>query len=121
MAYVSQEKKKALAPAIKKVLKAYNMKGTLSIYNHSTLCCTLKAGSIDFDVSELDTYEAVNVYHIDKHYTGRAQKFLNDLLAAMKGDDWYDKSDIQTVYFDISHYCDISIGSYKKPYQLQVA
>ena len=48
MAYVSQDRKKSLAPAIKAVLKKYNVKGTLSVRNHSSLVLTLKSGSIDF-------------------------------------------------------------------------
>ena len=37
MAYVSQEMKKELAPAIKAVLKKYRMKGSIAVNNHSTL------------------------------------------------------------------------------------
>ena len=37
MAYVSQEMKKSLAPAIKAVLKEFGMKGSISVNNHSTL------------------------------------------------------------------------------------
>ena len=47
MAYISQTEKKELAPAIKKVLKAYGMKGTLSINHYSTLAVNLKKGSLD--------------------------------------------------------------------------
>ena len=47
MAYISQTEKKELAPAIKKVLKAYGMKGTLSINHYSTLAVNLKGGSLD--------------------------------------------------------------------------
>jgi len=36
MAFISQEDKKELMPGIKKVLKTFNMKGTVSINNHST-------------------------------------------------------------------------------------
>ena len=35
MAYMNQEKKKRLAPAIKEVLKKHNMKGTLSVQDYS--------------------------------------------------------------------------------------
>jgi len=116
MAYISQEEKKKLAPGIKAVLKRYKMKGTLSINNYSTLVCTLKSGSIDFGKLNNETYEDVNVYHIDRFYEGKAQEFLNALLLAMKGPDWFDKSDLMTDYHHVAHYCDITIGSYKKPY-----
>ena len=42
MAYVSKETKKELAPAIKKVLAEYGVKGTIRINNHSMLVVTLR-------------------------------------------------------------------------------
>ena len=49
MAYVSKELKSKLAPAIKAVLKKYDMKGTIAVRNHSSLVVNLKSGAIDFD------------------------------------------------------------------------
>src|SRR6056300_649311 len=120
MAYVSQADKKELAPAIKKVLSKYGMKGSISIRHHSTLVVTLQSGAIDFgEYTHGDGYIQVNVYHIERHYKGKAQAFLTELLAAMKGPDWFDKSDAMTDYFHISHYCDINVGKWNKPYFLQ--
>ena len=46
MAYVSQEMKKQLAPAIKAVLKKHNMKGSIAVRHHSTLVVNIKEGAI---------------------------------------------------------------------------
>ena len=119
MAYVSQKDKAKLAPEIKKVLSKYGMKGSISIRHHSSLVVTLQSGSIEFEHSHGDGYTQVNVYHIDSHYKGKARDFLTELLAAMKGPDWFDKSDAMTDYFHVSHYCDINIGKWNKPYFLQ--
>ena len=120
MAYVSQQDKAKLAPAIKKVLSKYGMKGSISIRHHSTLVVTLQSGAIDFgEYTHGDGYIQVNVYHIERHYKGKAQKFLTELLAAMKGPGWFDKSDSMTDYFHVKHYCDINVGKYNKPYFLQ--
>jgi hypothetical protein len=120
MAYVSQQDKAKLAPEIKKVLSKYGMKGSISIRHHSTLVVTLQSGAIDFgEYTHGDGYIQVNVYHIERHYKGKAQKFLTELLAAMKGPDWFDKSDAMTDYFHVSHYCDINVGKWNKPYFLQ--
>ena len=119
MAYVSQADKKSLAPAIKKVLNKYGMKGSISIRHHSTLVVTLQSGAIQFEHSHGDGYTQVNVYHIDSHYEGHAKSFLLELLAAMKGPGWFDKSDAMTDYFHVKHYCDINIGKWNKPYFLQ--
>ena len=120
MAYVSQQDKKELAPAIKKVLSKYGMKGSISIRNHSTLQVTLQSGAIDFkDYSHGDGYIQVNTYHIDSHYSGKAKAFLNELLDAMKGPKYFNNDDAMTDYFHRSHYTDINVGRWNKPYFLQ--
>ena len=119
MAYVSQKDKAKLAPQIKKVLNKYGMKGSISIRHHSTLVVTLQSGAIQFEHSHGDGYTQVNTYHIDSHYTGKAKAFLNELLAAMKGPKYFNNDDAMTDYFSRSHYTDINIGKWNKPYFLQ--
>lgn len=135
MAYISQEEKQAIAPAVKALLKQYGLKGSLSIRHHSTICLTVTAGAIDFfdsvnrknaELAErrgetarvVKDYLDVNVYWIDEHYDGVAQEFLNKAVQALRGEGWYDKSDIQTDYFNVKHYVDIRVGKWNKPYQL---
>jgi hypothetical protein len=134
MAYVSQELKAKLAPTVKAVLKKYKMKGSLAVRNHSTLVCNVKSGPIDIISNMFDkavkepgthynrnpvkpTYIDVNPYHIANSYTGKAQKFLLELKAAMDNGN-HDNSDIQTDYFDVGWYVDINVGSWDKPYIL---
>jgi hypothetical protein len=112
MAYVSQEDKAKLAVGIKAVLAKYGMKGSISVRHHSTLVVTVKSGRIDFGGTDID----VNVYWIDQHYSGRARDFLNELHRAMMGPDWFCDDDAQTDYFHRSHYCDIRIGNWQRPY-----
>jgi hypothetical protein len=112
MAYISQEEKKSLAPAIKAVLKKYGMKGTIGIRHHRTLFVNLQSGVIDFGCES----RQVNEYYIKDNYTGDARDFLLELLAAMRGANWFDKSDIMTDYFHTKHYTDIHIGQWNKPY-----
>ena len=115
MAYVSQAKKAGLAVEIKAVLKKYNMKGSIAVRHHSTLVVNLQSGPIDFDHND---FTSVNVYWIDSHYTGVAKDFLNELLVAMKGPEWFDRSDAQSDYFHVSHYTDINVGKWNKEYVL---
>jgi hypothetical protein len=119
MAFISQKEKKELAPAIKSVLKEYNMKGSIAINNHSSLVVNIQSGPIEFDHSHGDGYTQVNVYHIENHYNGVAKEFLAKLLLAMKGDKWFDKSDYMTDYFHTAYYNDINIGKWNKPYVCQ--
>ena len=118
MAYVSQADKKALAPAIKAVLNKYGMKGSIRVRHHSTLVVTVKSGAIDFsEYMRGDAYIDVNPYWIDTHYSGIARDFLNELLEAMKGPNYFNNDDAMTDYFSRSHYTDITIGTaWNKPY-----
>ena len=106
MAYIGQKEKKELAPAIKKVLKTYGMKGSIAIDNHSSLVVNVKEGVLDFTghFTHGDGYIQVNTYHIDNWYSGTIKNFLNDLVKAMKGVNWYNKSDAMIDYFDIAYY-----------------
>lgn len=128
MAYVSQELKSKLAPTIKAVCKKYGVKATIAVRNHSTLCLNIKSGKIDFINNYADNVDdvkafwartdgsiAVNPYHFDKHFTGKAKSFLSEVLTAMRQGNW-DNSDIQTDYFDIGWYVDVNIGKWTQPY-----
>ena len=118
MAYVSKADKAELAPAIKAVLKKYKMKASIAVRHHSTLVVNIKAGTIDFSDYFVhgDEYADVNVYWIDTHYNGVARDFLNELLAAMKGTKYFNNDDAMTDYFSRSHYTDINVGQWNKPY-----
>jgi hypothetical protein len=48
MAYMNQETKHKIAPKVKKILDSYNLKGTLSVSNRSTLVLTISSGKINF-------------------------------------------------------------------------
>jgi hypothetical protein len=143
MAHVSPEDKKKLTPAIKAVLKKYGIKGSISVRNHSNLVVKLTQGKLDimgaYKQSALDgdnydrycptevqrlnwrleaTYVDVNTYFLDEAYAANETvvKFLQELKAAMKGVDFYDDSDSQSDYFNCSHYIDIKVGQWNKPY-----
>ena len=133
MAYVSQEMKAKLAPAVKALLKQYGLKGSLSIHHHSTLVLTVASGKIDFIKNFNTTCErlprpehlpfqpatkniSVNPYWAHEHFSGAARDFLVAAIDALKGPDYFDHSDIQTDYFHRSHYVDINIGRWDKPY-----
>lgn len=131
MAYMSQERKQALAPKIKAVLKKYGMKGTIGVRHHSTLVVRIKEGKLpiieNFVVGLTDKERSdyvlktrcidVNTYWIRDHYTGKCKEFLTELLAAMNVGN-HDRSDIMTDYFDVGWYNDIRVGEWNKPYQM---
>ena len=135
MAYMSPEHKAKLAPAIKDIFKKYGVKGSISVRHHSTLVVTIKSGKIDFISSfnkvakehyrGLNAFTpatnniAVNEYWYNEHFDGEAVAFLDELIPAMKGPEFFDHSDAQTDYFHTSHYYDVKIGAWDKPYILE--
>ena len=121
MAYMSQQHKQELAPAIKAICKKYGIKGSLAVRHHSTLVININSGKIDFQkLSTSDNFNyQVNTYHTDSHYTGKAKKFFAEVIAAMKGPKFFDNSDAMTDYFHVSHYIDINLGAWNKPYILE--
>ena len=116
MAYMNQERKAELAPAIKAVLKKYNMKGTIAVRNHSTLVVNVKAGPIQFDnYSHGEGYIQVNPYYVEEHHSGVSGEFLTELKEAMMEGN-FDKSDLMSDYHHVGWYISINIGSWNKPY-----
>ena len=135
MAYMNQERKAQLAPAIKAVFAKYGVKGSISVHNHSTLVVTIKSGVLDF-IGEANRFNReyaertgqrfhpVTGYYQANPYRGADDyadttvgQFVRELTAAMRGDLWYDNSDIMTDYFDTAYYLHINIGRWNKPYE----
>ncbi len=111
MAYMSQERKASLAPAIKAILKKYGVKGSLSVDNHSSLVLTVSEGPIDFGTD----YLQVNTHWLGERFEGKARKFLMEVVAAMNVGN-HNRSDIMTDYFDVGWYVNVNIGRWNKPY-----
>ena len=129
MAFISQQDKKTLAPAIKAVFKKYGLKGTIAIKNHMTLCANVSAGRLDL----LGAAAAVSSLRSTGYYQANAYRptnekykdinpdifnFYTELKKAMRGALWFDKSDSMTDYFHTAYFMDINIGRWDKPYQL---
>jgi hypothetical protein len=137
MAYVSQDFKKKVSPIIKQIMQKYKLRGSLSVNHHSTLVLTIKQGELDIignynaqlkernHTGELvcyrEKYMDVNTYWIGEQYTGKVKECLEEILVAMKGPDFFDKTDIMTDYFHVSHYINIHVGRWDKPYVVQAA
>jgi hypothetical protein len=134
MAFMNQIRKKQIEPEVKRILKNYGITGRLSVNNHSTLVLKISSGKIDFigdyvttsmknypDIdssrSQLENIKYINVnqYWLDKQHSGNALACLREIVAAMNNGNW-DRSDVQSDYFDVGWYIDIMIGTYKKPY-----
>ena len=110
MAYITADEVKEMRKQIKELYP--NIKVSVSKdSNSSTVTCCLLESDIDFGV----TYQQVNQYHIDRHYTGAARSML-EAISTILHQGHYDKSDSMTDYFDCSWYVHIRIGKYDHPY-----
>jgi hypothetical protein len=133
MAYINQEQKKVIAPKVKDICKKYGVKGSLKIQHHYTLILTLSSGKLDFisnynkvagEFHRAERFEpatdhlSINPYWYHQHFDGKVKEFFDEIIPALKGERWFDNSDIMTDYFHVKHYFDIDIGKWNKPYQL---
>lgn len=133
MAYMSQERKQEIAPAVKAVLAKYKLKGRLGVRHHSSLVLNITEGAIDFiknynevnadrmvygeKVRPAEDAISINPYHFDKAFSGKALKAIAELKdAMMKGN--HNNSDSMSDYFDVGWYIDINIGQWNKPYKV---
>ena len=139
MAYMSQERKAELAPAIRAWCKSHGVKASIAVKHDTKLVVNIKSGSLDFCENYYDnayahavitsvsktapitlqkpTHIQVNPYWAQDHFTGDCREFLIGLLELMNIGN-HDNSDIQSDYFNVGWYVDVNIGSYNKPYQL---
>lgn len=126
MAYVSKETKQVIAPEIKRVLKKWKMKGSISGQGSATLKVTINEGPFPLPkianrhVYQYDMYQ-VNPYWYQEAegLSGSWKNFLTELEAAMKGSIWFDKSDSMTDYFHTAYYIDMQIGSGVREYRFE--
>ena len=136
MAFVSQEMKAELAPKIKAICKKYGVKASIAVRHHSTLVLNIKSSKIDFitnfnetiaqrdptgnkHINQARTEIQVNTSWAHEHFTGKAAKFFAEVIPAMKGPKFFDHSDAQTDYFHVSHYIDINVGQWNKPFVVE--
>jgi hypothetical protein len=138
MAYVSQEVITKARAALKALNKEYGVKATFSGKGGLCLNLTIAEGKIDFvnnycetvsanrrmhdtqsvvDWAKKEQHLSVNQYYLDSSFSGIALEYLEKAKAIMHVDHW-DKSDIQSDYFNCAYYVNMQVGRWNKPYKL---
>lgn len=136
MAYVSKALKKELAPGIRRVLKKYRMKGTISVnMSHTQLRVTLWEGPLFADMwrERRNNSQEQWLYWSYSVPSGAAENdfwqaqlrkaglvgddytFICELGAAMDAGN-HNSSDIMSDYFDVGWYSEIAVGRYERNY-----
>jgi hypothetical protein len=136
MAYISADEVKAIRDALKARFPKFKFgcrkgSGSLSVE------VTVKQGPIDF----IDNYNRtvgsrpggfrggspaekslqVNQFWFQEHFDGTAKDTIAEILQIIKSAPdrkWYDRSDVQSDYFETAYYIHLNIGEWNSPYAL---
>lgn len=134
MAFMSQEKKKLIAAALKVAMKGTGIKYTLGVNHYSTLVMNIKSGPVDFITNAEEVAQSnprpthfgpyvrpksmqVNTYWYKEHFTGQALAILEKAIPVLNTGN-HNRSDIQSDYFDVGWYVNVNIGQWNKPYEV---
>lgn len=114
MAFISTENVKIIRNNLKK--KFPKVKFSVRCENYSTVSISiLKSGMFEnFNNSESHVY--MHDFDDRKEFTKIEQLFLTRVRVIAENNEWYDRSDSMTDYFDTAYYIKIQIGKYDKDY-----
>lgn len=133
MAYVSAEKSKAVRMALKAKFPGWKFSVRKS---HGSMYVTVLAAPLDLKADRVIPYHerdnawigqelekgnvSVNNYRIDSQWQGESLAALQAINAICNDGNW-DKSDIQSDYFNVGWYVNIEFGNWDKPFVNQKA
>jgi hypothetical protein len=125
MAYMPQETKAKIAAELKKVIPK-TWKYSLAVRDHSTIVLTIASAPVDLmqivrdnrEHGKRDDYAQLNQYYLDREFKGNAEmcELFEKIRDTLKGADFYDNSDSQRDLHDVSHYININLGKWNKPF-----
>ena len=116
MAWMNQEKKKAIAAELKKVVPA-DWKWTLGVRHHSTIVMTVShtAKLVPDFFNDKPGDFSLNPYYPERGIHKEYHDTVKSILKALNLNN-HDNSDAQTDYFDVGHYVELRFGLWNKPY-----
>lgn len=136
MAYIGAAEVKAIREGLKARFPNFKFgcrkgSGSLSVE------VTVKQGPVDFignynetvstrpggfrGGSAAERHLQINQFWFQEHFTGDAQTTIAEILRIIKtapNRKWYDRSDVQSDYFDTAYYIHLSVGEWNQPYAL---
>lgn len=134
---MNQEKKAVIKAALDAALKGTGVKFSLSVRNHSSICCTVKSAPIDLianmnsvcrvapGANRYGPYQDsvghvdVNPYWYKDHFSGKALELVDKIVKAMYSANYYNNTDSSIDYFDCAYYIDVDIGKWNKPFEVK--
>ena len=119
MAYMNQDKKAKIAAALKQVVPA-DWKYSLRVNHHSSIVMTIRSAPIDLMARLYPEFIGDNI-DVNHHWAHEhlaecpEKQIILQIIDCLNLGNW-NRSDIQTDYFDVGHYVDLQIGSWDKPF-----
>ena len=131
MAYMNQDKKAKIAAQLKTFMPK-DWKWSLSVEHHSAIILTIASAPIDLIAENRRVFEStrpmnafngprdsthidVNLHYLEREFDGELLLLFQKMKEALNIDNW-DRSDIQSDYFDVGHYSRLKIGRWDKPF-----
>lgn len=112
MAYMNAEKAKVIRDELKKTFPAF--KFSVRVDNYTALRVSIVSGPVRFVESN---YEQLNYFYPDRYANADILKKMIEIINRTN----YDRSDIQTDYFDVGFYLSLDQGKWDRPYVLKGA
>ncbi len=131
MAYMNQERKAKLAANLKKVMPQ-GWRYSVAVRNHSTLVLTISSAPFDLLGEWLRVVNQrrarngdepisrtgdtnLNEHHLESQFEGDLLDTMRAIHLALNDGNW-NKSDVQSDYFNVGWYVDVNIGRWDKPF-----
>jgi hypothetical protein len=131
MALITQDEKKAVAAQLKTIIPK-GWKYSLAVRDYCELALTIASAPVDlltiYNANNRSEYKARGYVQMTNH--GLVDNFKSDaamaelfakILAAMKGPDYFDRSDSQQDISDVAHYIRVNVGRDDKPFAVTAA
>lgn len=118
MAYISAQETAQIRKALKEAFP--ELRFSVQNRHHSEVAVAITKGSIDFsDILDARDHSQINHYWLENY--GQHTELFEAIIMVIKraGSEWYDRSDIQTDYFDTAFYITLEVGKWNKPYQVE--
>ena len=116
MAYISTEEVKVIREELKKNFPS-RLGWKLSIVRRDYLSLSISIIKAPFELrnDQKNAYEEVNQYWIESRENKQSIPPLKKIFEIANKNN-YDRSDVQSDYFDVGYYLNISIGHFGKPF-----
>ena len=116
MAYISTEEVKVIREELKKNFPS-RLGWKLSIVRRDYLSLSISIIQAPFELrnDQNNAYEQVNQYWIESRENKESVPVLKKIFEIANKNN-YDRSDVQSDYFDVGYYLNISIGHFGKPF-----